>query len=95
MLLKRPIIVGTKNINNAHFDLCLDSRIMIVLKNLSFSKINTRFRFIGCLYPNFSFQKSSKDVLDNLFQIQKIIFTKNYDFSEEDKEKIDKDKYIL
>ena len=95
VLLKRPIIVGTKNINNAHFDLCLDSRIMIVLKNLSFSKINTRFRFIGCLYPNLSFQKSSKDVLDNLFQIQKIIFTKNYDFSEEDKEKIDKDKYIL
>jgi hypothetical protein len=94
-LLKKPILLGIKNITNPYFNLCLDSKIMIILKNLSFSKINTRFRFIGCLNPIKAYQKSTKDTLDTLFQIHKIIYTKNYDFSEDDKSKINKDTYII
>ena len=94
-LLKKPILLGIKNIINPYFDLCLDSKIMIILKNLSFSKINTRFRFIGCLNPIKANQKSTKDTLDTLFQIHKIIYTKNYDISEDEKSKINKDRYII
>ena len=94
-LLKKPILLGIKNIMNPYFELCLDSKIMIILKNLSFSKINNRFRFIGCLNPIKAYQKSTKDTLDTLFQIYKIKFTKNYDISEDDKTKINKDRYII
>ncbi len=90
-LLKKPILLKIPCEN--YIELCLDCKLMIILKNLSFSKTNSRFTFIGCIYPNKAYQKSIKDTLDTLYQIQRLFISKNS--LEENKELIDKDKYIF
>lgn len=60
-----------------------DAKLMIALKNLSFTKKNTQFRIMGCITPNTGMYESVKDTLNFLFDCRKITNPRKIDLEKE------------
>jgi hypothetical protein len=54
-----------------------DSKLTICLKRFVFSSPNTKFRVIGCIYPNTGYESTVKDTLMFLFDCKKAIDDKS------------------
>lgn len=57
-----------------------DAKLLFLLKGLVFKNIDTNFRVVGCLLPNSGMQESTKDTLNFLFQLRKIILSRQINF---------------
>ncbi len=61
-----------ENNNNNNIKIKLETKLIVMLKNLSFSKVNTKFYIFGCIFPNAGFKSTVKDTLNFILNINTI-----------------------
>ena len=87
--LNSSIIINNKNQIELDFKDGMDNKFVLLCQKLCFNSIKTKFRVIGCIYPNVGFNNSTMDTLNFLYDFQKVLMIKTNNLHNLEKYDID------
>ena len=76
-IVDKNIFINDKNQIYLDFKEGMDNKFVLICKNLCFNSIKTKFRVIGCIYPNVGLKANTIETLDFLNDFQKILLIKS------------------
>ena len=69
----------------------MDNKLVLICKNICFNSIKTKFRVIGCIYPNVGLNKNIMETLNFVYDFQKILLIKKNNLQNLEKYELDID----
>ena len=87
----KNIIIKNKNDIELDFKEGMDNKLVLICKNICFNSIKTKFRVIGCIYPNVGLNKNIMETLNFVYDFQKILLIKKNNLQNLEKYELDID----